>query len=58
MVKKLELLSKLAQKIYVWSNFSLGRKSAISLKVVLNTSGMIISKYIGPKPRHNFKYFS
>ena len=41
-MKNWTLFSKRAPKIYVWSNVSLavlGRKSAISLKVVLNTSG-------------------
>ena len=38
MHKKWTLLRKLAPKICVWSNVSLGRKSAISLKVILNTS--------------------
>ena len=35
------LFCKLAPKICVWSNVSLGRKSAISLKVVLNTSEVV-----------------
>ena len=39
-------------------HLTLGRKSAISLKVVLNTSWVLLSKNIGSKPRHDFKYFS
>ena len=57
-LKNWTLFSKLAPKICVWSNVSLGRKSAISLKVALNTSGAVLSKNMGPKPWHNFKYFS
>ena len=55
--KKLTLFSKLAPKICVWSNASLGRKSVISLKEVLNTSGVVVKKNMGLKPRHSVKYF-
>ena len=48
----------LVPRICVWANFTLGRKSIISLKVVLNTSGAVLSINIGPKPWHDFKYFS
>ena len=51
--------SKLAQKICNWSNVSKGRKSVISPKVVLkHLRGCCLSKHMGPKRMHDFKYFS
>ena len=58
MVKKFDFFfSKLAPKIYVWSNVSLGRKSAISLSGFEHLRGGTLKKY-GSQSRHDLKYFS
>ena len=42
----------------VWAIVSLERVFRILPKLVLNISGVVLSRYIGPKPRHCFWDFS
>ena len=54
LLKKLTLLSKFTSKQEFLAIVSLGRVCGILPTLVLNTSGVALSRYIGPKWRHLF----
>ena len=54
LLKILTLFRKITSKNWFWSNVSLGWKSTNSLMSVLNTSGVVLSRNIGPKTWHPF----